>query len=313
MGKVTQILTKEPIAITPLKVEVIDNLLCILFNFPVKFNKKSVSVPYISASLDNQEISLTFLTDSSTLLTAKLPSELGFLKVDISKQAFIGHRLDLISPGMISTGELRSRHTVLSLLFKPIGPTLSEGCNNLPLEYWENELQSVSELADIDECKWTYLGLVFIYLRISPMKCIPILEKLKLLDKGRWRYYHDIGTQFLKLETNLIVQEKIENNNTSSIELSGLNLYTIKLETLFNLETIDLSRNNLGTIAVRHLLNVSTLILDDNKLTHLDGIEECKNLRKLSVCNNLLATEELEALLLETNVELVWKGNISKD
>lgn len=61
------------------------------------------------------------------------------------------------------------------------------------MEVWKRELEFMEQLAEIDQCKWTLLGLVYIYSRTDVNKAIKTLEKLPSVDVGRKRYYEDLG------------------------------------------------------------------------------------------------------------------------
>jgi geranylgeranyl transferase type-2 subunit alpha len=69
----------------------------------------------------------------------------------------------------------------------PLTADGEEGIKNRKV--WQDELNAVLELAEIDECKWTLLGLVFLYSKLDREKASPYLVRLQAIDPFRGIYY----------------------------------------------------------------------------------------------------------------------------
>jgi geranylgeranyl transferase type-2 subunit alpha len=74
------------------------------------------------------------------------------------------------------------------------GKSIANSFQEQSIDVWKKELFYIEQLAEIEhECKWTILGLLYIYMRCDVPKALQSISKLIAVDPGRKLYYEYLG------------------------------------------------------------------------------------------------------------------------
>ncbi|VDD77455.1 unnamed protein product [Mesocestoides corti] len=155
------------------------------------------------------------------------------------------------------------------------------------------ELDTVRELVAMEpNNKWALLTLVSLLRYIRPPNCTNEIETavktLQAVDSHRTRYYADMASAHAT-EDALVASYAI---NSRALNLSGVGLTRVCCLDWCSLMThLNFSNNHLdmlpGTFA--YLVCLKELLLDDNRISTLRPIAGLPQLKRVSVCRNLIA------------------------
>ncbi|KAJ3275464.1 hypothetical protein HDV01_000291 [Terramyces sp. JEL0728] len=237
-----------------------NNLLYLLFNQPVKFNK-----------IDGAKIfNKAFVCSELQILEYEnIPND-----VEFEAGIFVGSQLDLVSSQItVCNGEITQE-------------TLEIHFDSQPLL---NELSILKELLELEpNSKWVMLGILYIYstLGIEKQESIKLLDQLQRVDKKRINYYKEKKTALI-LELNDFQPE--------TVNLTGKGLSNLLKPHLFVFtRTLDLSNNDMHSLSFLKYLSLSELYLDNNSLTTLNGVQSQTQLKRLSAKNNSMVVLIIE-------------------
>ncbi|XP_061192641.1 geranylgeranyl transferase type-2 subunit alpha-like [Saccostrea echinata] len=171
----------------------------------------------------------------------------------------------------------------------------------------ETELEGIKELHSVEpENKWVLLTLVYLMKAIDPVHeryeegINEAINKLSAVDTKRRAFYWDLKSKFM-IEKILDIQDV----NTREMTLTGLDLTVLcHTEWMVLIQELDVSQNHLTILKpLSNLPCLKILIANNNKIETVEGLQHCKQLKKLHLQQNALQTVQvftpLASLLLE--------------
>lgn len=171
----------------------------------------------------------------------------------------------------------------------------------------EKELEAIQELHSVEpENKWVLLTLLYLMKAIDPVHekyqddITEAIEKLTAVDSKRKAFYRDLKSKFM-MEKILDVQDV----NTRDMTLSRLDLTSLcHTEWMVLVQELDVSQNHLTSLKpLSNLPCLVVLIANNNDIDSVEGLQHCKQLRKLHLQKNAFRTVQAFSLLSSLPLE----------
>lgn len=171
----------------------------------------------------------------------------------------------------------------------------------------EKELEAIQELHSVEpENKWVLLTLLYLMKAIDPVHekyqddITEAIEKLTAVDSKRKAFYLDLKSKFM-MEKILDVQDV----NTRDMTLSGLDLTSLcHTEWMVLVQELDVSQNHLTSLKpLGNLPCLVVLIANNNDIDSVEGLQHCKQLKKLHLQKNALRTVQAFSTLSSLPLE----------
>lgn len=171
----------------------------------------------------------------------------------------------------------------------------------------EKELEAIQELHSVEpENKWVLLTLLYLMKAIDPVHekyqddITEAIEKLTAVDSKRKAFYRDLKSKFM-MEKILDVQDV----NTRDMTLSRLDLTSLcHTEWMVLVQELDVSQNHLTSLKpLSNLPCLVVLIANNNDIDLVEGLQHCKQLRKLHLQKNAFRTVQAFSLLSSLPLE----------
>uniref|UniRef100_K1QZ11 Geranylgeranyl transferase type-2 subunit alpha n=1 Tax=Magallana gigas TaxID=29159 RepID=K1QZ11_MAGGI len=171
----------------------------------------------------------------------------------------------------------------------------------------EKELEAIQELHSVEpENKWVLLTLLYLMKAIDPVHekyqddITEAIEKLTAVDSKRKAFYRDLKSKFM-MEKILDVQDV----NTRDMTLSGLDLTSLcHTEWMVLVQELDVSQNHLTSLKpLGNLPCLVVLIANNNDIDSVEGLQHCKQLKKLHLQKNALRTVQAFSTLSSLPLE----------